>query len=156
MQNFFYTLLLVLILSLHSGLFAQDKDLGLGIIVGEPTGMSGKYQLGDNKAIDFALGFSVFGDKSRLSFHADYLYQLNEFIPSEDNIPFYYGFGLRLRTHSREAGSFGVRGVGGLIVNLRNMPLELFFEAAPVFQLLPDTRLKFDAAIGGRYYFQIR
>lgn len=146
----------LLFLMLTSVLSAQSNEFGLGLIIGEPTGISGKYWLEENRAVDFAVGFTTFGDKNRLSVHADYLYHLNGIIPSNDDIPFYYGFGIRLRTHSSENGSFGVRGVSGLIVNLQKVPVELFFEIAPVFQLLPETKLKLDAAIGARYYFRIR
>ena len=139
-----------------SALQAQSDKLGLGVIIGAPTGLSGKYWIAEDRAVDFAFGFTMFGDRSRFSIHADYLYHLAGVIPSSAEIPFYYGFGIRIRTHAKEQGSFGVRGVCGLLVNLREMPVELFFEAAPVFQLLPDTKLKLDAAIGGRYYFQIK
>ncbi len=147
---------ILILLILNSGLQAQSDKLGIGVIIGEPTGLSGKYWIAEDKAVDFAIGFSTFDDRNRMSLHADYLYHLAGVIPSNDAIPFYYGFGIRLRTHSREEGSLGVRGVCGLLVNLREMPVELFFEAAPVFQLLPDTKLKLDAALGGRYYFQFK
>lgn len=155
MKLFFLISTTILMFFLNSHYIAKSKELGLGLIVGEPTGVSGKYWIDENKAVDFALGFTMLSDRSRLSIHADYIYHLKGFIPSNEDIPFYYGFGVRLRTHTSEPGSFGVRGVSGLIINLREVPVEFFIEAAPVFQLLPETKLKLDAAIGGRYYFRI-
>ena len=145
--------LLFIIIS-FSHVHAQTEKFGLGIIVGEPTGISGKYWLDQTKAVDFALGYGLLGDKSRLSLHFDYLYHTDRNLIENLNMPIYYGFGLRIRTHSEEKGSLGVRGVIGILENLENYPVELFFEIAPVFQLLPETKLKLDAAIGGRYYFQ--
>jgi hypothetical protein len=144
--------LLYLLIS-FSQLYSQTNKFGLGIILGEPTGISGKYWLEEKKAIDFALGYGLLGDKSRFSLHVDYLYHTdNDFIENL-GMPVYYGFGVRLRTHSSERGSLGVRGVMGVLQNLDKYPVEIFLEVVPVFQLLPETKLKLDAAIGGRYYF---
>ena len=86
------------------------------------------------------------------SLHVDYLYHIDDLIQTSEKIPFYYGFGMRLRLNDKENG-LGVRGVAGIIYNLHEYPVELFFEVVPVFQLFPETALKLDAAVGGRYYF---
>lgn len=52
---------------------AQDRGFGLGIIIGEPTGVSVKGWLSDERAIDGALAWSLFGH-SWFSAHADYLF----------------------------------------------------------------------------------
>jgi hypothetical protein len=38
---------------------AQDSGFGIGIIAGEPTGLSGKLWLGGNNALDMAAAWSL-------------------------------------------------------------------------------------------------
>ncbi len=134
---------------------AQKSDLGIGVIFGEPTGISAKYWITESNAVDFALAYSFVGVRTGLSLHADYLYHINDLIKSEYNIPFYYGFGVRLRTNNHHSDSFGVRGVAGLLLFLKDYPIDVFIEAAPIFNLFPETYLNLDLAIGARYYFQL-
>jgi len=50
----------------------QSGDFGLGVILGEPTGLSAKVFQGNNRA--FALGAAwSFGNEASLHLHADYL-----------------------------------------------------------------------------------
>jgi hypothetical protein len=37
---------------------------------------------------------------------------------------------------------------------LKKLPIDVFFEVAPSFRLLPTTGLDLDVAVGGRYYFK--
>lgn len=149
----FTALLLSLLLLLSSSLFAQDKGFGIGFMVGEPTGISGKYWLHNNNALDFGLAYSLLSGNKRFSFHTDYIhhdpYLLNTDLPLE----IYYGVGVRFRFKSDDQGTFGIRGVGGILWIDQKLPLDLFFEVAPVFRLFPSTGLNFDIALGGRWYF---
>ena len=143
----------ILLLFISANVFAQEKDFGLGLMVGEPTGISAKYWLSQSEAVDAGLGYAFFGSNSHLSLHVDYLYHRFDIIEHYETFPVYYGFGLRLR--AGDESNFGVRGVTGVAFHLRNAPVDVFFEIAPVFQLFPETKLKFDAALGARYYFNI-
>ena len=42
---------------------AQERDLGLGVIIGEPTGISAKLWTSPVNALDFGLGWSYGGDR---------------------------------------------------------------------------------------------
>ncbi len=148
-------LFVILIVFSLSDLSAQDKGYGAGIILGAPTGISGKYWLDKTNAIDAAIGYSFLENASRFSFHVDYLYHNYSIIKSSIVVPVYYGFGLRMRFKSGEEGSVGIRGVLGASLYLRDQPIELFVEIAPSFRLLPSTALDFDAGLGARYYFDI-
>lgn len=133
--------------------YAQDKNFGLGIMLGEPTAISVKYWTSSTNAWDFGLGYSFVNAENKTSIHADYLYHIPNFIKAKYRIPFYYGFGVRLRFHSHESSNIGARGVAGLAMLLDEIPVDIFFEVAPVFSLLPKTSLNLDAALGARYYF---
>ena len=66
-------LFFISIVSLFSiGVFAQDSGLGLGLIFGEPTGLSAKMWTSERTAIDAALAWS-FSTPGWFHVHADFL-----------------------------------------------------------------------------------
>jgi hypothetical protein len=132
----------------------QDKGFGLGIMIGEPTGLSAKYWLGAENALDFGLAYSFIRKKSALSLHADYLFHNYDLIKSAERFPVYYGFGGRLHAVSGGSAWLGARGVAGIAWLSRELPIDVFLEVAPIFNILPETSLHFDVALGARYYFQ--
>lgn len=147
-------IIFIFLLLTNDNSYCQDKNLGIGIIFGEPTGISGKYWTSPTNAWDFALGYSFVNDKNMFSFHIDYLYHIKDLIKAKYRVPFYYGFGGRFRFHNNESSSIGARGVAGLVMLLDEIPVDIFVEFVPVFTLFPKTSLNFDAAIGTRYYFK--
>lgn len=133
---------------------AQDKGFGLGIIIGEPTGISAKYWTTESNAFDFGLAYSFVQKFSAISIHADYLYHNFNVIKSDYRFPIYYGFGARIRFVNDSDNSLGARGVIGIAWLNNNLPLDIFFEVVPVFNLIPATSLNLDMALGARYYFK--
>jgi len=61
-------LILVMMVGMTGGARAQGK-LGVGVILGEPTGIAWKYRLGGAEALDGAIGLSP---SDRFRFHIDY------------------------------------------------------------------------------------
>jgi hypothetical protein len=143
------------ILTFLGTIFSQESGYGVGVMLGEPTGISGKYWLDNTTAIDLGIATGIFGENTGFSIHTDYLYQIDNLLESKYKIPFYYGFGLRIRFPQNSQMQLGVRGTAGLLMYLKNLPIDVFFEIAPSFRLLPTTGLDFDIAIGSRYYFAI-
>jgi len=130
---------------------AQNKGFGLGMIVGEPTGVSFKYWTGSNSAFDGALAWS-FVDGGALHIHADYiLHSFNLFPVPSGSLPLYYGIGARIKFLD-DAG-IGVRVPVGLAYLFSSTPIDIFFEIVPILDLTPKTDFKINAAIGGRYFF---
>jgi hypothetical protein len=144
------TLGALLVLALFSGeAFAQGgKKLGLGLILGNPTGGSAKYWLSETQAFDAALGFS--GD---LEMHADYLWHAwNAFPqPPQGKLGLYLGAGPRLEL--KDDNEFGIRGVFGATYLVDKYPWDVFLEVVPVLRVTPGPSMGLDAALGGRYYF---
>ena len=131
---------------------AQSSGLGLGLILGEPTGISMKYWTGRTTAIDGAVAWSI-GKYSGTHLHGDYLWHIFNLINiRRGKLPFYYGVGARLGLGGKE-NRVGIRGVAGLAYLLADLPLDVFLEIAPVFDLSPKTDLDLNAAIGIRYFF---
>ncbi len=63
----------IILLLLASSAMAQDRGFGLGVILGEPTGLSGKYWTSSTNAIDGGLAWS-FRHAGFFHVHADYLW----------------------------------------------------------------------------------
>lgn len=138
---------------------AADKGtFGIGIILGEPTGVSAKLYLQDDQAIQAGLGFAFIGDGIHL--HVDYVFH-PWILQSRDSfvLPVYIGPGIRLinREKGRDNQEFaiGVRGVIGLLFDFKGVPLDAFVEVAGLVEIEFDDGLGLDinAAAGARYYF---
>ena len=143
---------------------AQDRPFGLGIIIGEPTGLSAKLWTSADNAFDFGLGWSVGGDRisrfngtygggSRVHFHMDYLWHSFHAIHSSERFPLYYGIGGRFNSGGGYNSSVAVRGVLGIAWLPRETPIDVFLEVAPSLQLTPSSGFGIDAGLGARYYF---
>jgi len=135
---------------------AQGKGFGLGIMVGEPTGLSAKLWTGGSNAFDFGLGWSVINShddsKTNLHFHMDYLWHAWNAINSAERFPIYYGIGGRFNSHDDD-GSLAIRGVLGIAWMPHNNPFDIFLEVAPSLELTPSSGFGIDAALGARFYF---
>ena len=152
MRKLLPAIVLILLLITFENNYAQDKGLGLGIIIGEPTGLSGKYWLNTNNALDFGLAYSFVRKNSAVSLHADYLYHAFDVIKSDYRFPVYYGFGARLRLVDGDDNALGARGVIGVVWLSDKLPIDVFLELVPVFNLFPSTSLNLDMGFGARFY----
>jgi hypothetical protein len=123
----------------------------LGLIIGQPTGISGKVWTGSRTAIDAAVAWSL-SDSDHLHVHGDFLIHDPWLLGSSDgSVPFYYGIGGRIVTKSET--TLGARIPVGVGYYPSTVSLGLFLELVPVLDLLPDVELDMDAAIGVRYVF---
>jgi hypothetical protein len=130
---------------------AQDKNIGLGIIVGEPTGVSFKYWTSSTTAFDAALAWS-FIDGGAFHIHADYIFHnFTLFRISGAKLPFYYGIGGRIKTANKS--QLGVRVPLGIAYMFNTAPVDIFLEVVPILDLAPQTDFRINAAIGARYFF---
>lgn len=136
----------------------QTNSFGLGVMVGEPTGISAKYWISNNNALAFGLGWSAYHHRynetgSRVHFHMDYLWHSFDAIRSEENFAVHYGIGGRFKDRGGDNGSIAVRGVLGLNWLPSDSPFDVFIELAPSLELTPATGFGFDGALGARFYF---
>ncbi len=132
---------------------AQDQDQDrptnreVGIIVGEPTGFSGKFWTSDRTAIGLGLAWS-FGGRGSMHIHGDYLFHHRIEDPDLD---FYYGLGARLLM--RDDAALGIRIPLGIQYNIPDTNLSAFFELAPMLNLAPATDFDLNGGLGIRYFF---
>ena len=144
--------------------FSANKTFGLGLMLGAPSGLSGKYFVSSSNAIDFGIGaVRYYRRRDGLHLHADYLWHpvsLASTRPFE--LPLYFGVGARVfdfddDRFDDDGFALGVRAPLGIALDFNNVPVDVFFELALVIDFLFDYRddifTDLNGAIGARYYF---
>ncbi len=130
---------------------AQGSGFGLGIILGEPTGVSFKSWVGRREAIDVAVAWSFDGEGA-IHIHADYLFHnFRLFRAEKGQFVLYYGIGARVKTVHRT--QVGIRIPLGLSYLFERDPIEIFFELGPIMNVTPKTLFRMTTGVGVRYYF---
>ena len=145
-------LTLVVAVALPISTWSQDRGFGVGLMLGEPIGLSGKTWLSQQNAVDFGLAYS-FRSKGYFHIHADYLWQFPHVIQSEERFSAYVGIGGRFAL-GKGSGIVGVRIPIGAAFWLGSAPIEFFIEGAPILDLAPATGLSGNGGIGARFYFR--
>jgi hypothetical protein len=126
---------------------------GLGIIVGEPTGLDLKYFLNDENAIEGAVAWSFSGDTD-VHIQVDYLYHFYDWIKVEKGLlPVFIGVGGRVAFVENADDKLGLRIPVGLSYEFEGGVVDVFGELVPVLELAPDTDFDFEGAIGARFWF---
>ena len=143
----------------------KGKDFGFGLILGDPTGATIKYWTNSENAFDFYVGSSYFG---RIRVGGDYLWHFDAF--NSNVVKMYAGLGLVVGVGNgsgiwykedknkfyywEEDNSlgFGARGLLGINIVPRNVPLEIFFELGPLMGISPNYGFNVDGALGVRFY----
>jgi len=149
MKSIFFALATFL-LSAHLAQAASQQK-GMGLIIGEPTGFSGKIWLKEKFAVDAAAGWSV-GKNGATYLHIDSLWHNRDFFQvSRGAMLLYYGVGGRFLV--KNSSVFGVRIPIGLSYEFDRAPIDVFVEAAPIMNLVPSTTLDLSLAFGIRYFF---
>ena len=134
---------------------AQDKGIGIGVIVGDPTGISTKIWTTQSTALQFAVAWrsrdAFLG--TRVSFSGDYVWHSFNAIHSNERFPVFYGVGGVIASGGGFVSALGVRGVLGIDWLSREVPVDIFLQVVPVLVLSPSTDLQVGAGLGIRYFF---
>jgi len=131
---------------------AAHARTGIGIIAGEPSGFSFKHWVGEDTAVDAAVGWSI-GDGDFYA-HADYLWHRTiEDTKMGGSAPVYYGVGGRLLVRDGDDSKVGIRIPIGLDYRFDDGRFDVFVEVAPIFNFLPETEFDLSLGFGGRFYF---
>ena len=133
-------------------------QMGIGVILGAPTGLSFKFWQSRETALDLALAWDF--NKDYFHIHGDYLYHFP--VKAEGFSPnsffTYIGIGARMMFKSdsgKNDNLLGVRGVGGIEFLPPAVPLDVFLEIAPVVNLIETTDFDVEGGIGLRYKFNL-
>jgi len=148
-----YCAIVLIIFFATNALALERKKFGVGIIAGEPTGITIKYMLDDKSAIDAGVGWETGGD-NEFHIYGDYLYHMNDLIKvTHGKLPLYFGGGLRFIDREKKKDKLGIRIPVGIEYLFKDLPLGAFFELVPILNLTPDTDFDFEAGIGIRFFF---
>jgi len=139
---------LAAVLFLPAAALAQSGGTGLGIVLGEPTGVTARFMKGGNNfQVHAAWSFS---DEAALQLNGDYLRSGR--LETDPMMPFYFGLGVRVKF--ADDARLGVRVPLGVNHFFRGHPVEVFAEVVPILDLVPDTEFDFNGAVGLRWYFR--
>lgn len=136
----------------------SNHSFGLGIMLGEPTGLSFKVWNRQTVAWDAGAAWSFVSGKY-FQIHSDVLlHNFNLFKVQTGRMALFYGAGARIKF-----GSSGADGDSDVVISLRvpvgisyefdKTPVELFIEVVPMLDLVPRTDVTMAGAVGFRYYF---
>lgn len=164
----------LLVLGLPHGAQAQTEGTGIGASLGvtnsavafdrNPVGFAAKSWLSDRHAIAGMTSFYIGGDQSSDSAQAggqsywllqgDYLFHnFNELEVEEGYLALYVGAGAQLTIFEDADNQFALRAPIGADYMLGSAPIDIFVEVAPTLNVTDPSALRFDGAIGFRYFF---
>ncbi len=140
----------------------QGNNFGLGIALGSPSGLTGKYYLNDKNAIQGTVGLG-FVDGNHFNVTVDYLYHFNLMGQSAFKLDAYAGFGAYLwkwfdNDNSNDNADKKMIGIGariplGLAFVFAKLPIDIYLEVAPSLTVVGRTGFGVSGALGFRYYF---
>ncbi len=148
--------------------FEANKTFGVGLELGEPTGINGKVFLQPDQALDFGIGEIYHhyygGDGGHI--YVDYLWHPTVLTSQEAfELPFYIGVGGRAWSFDYNCGgrtctgaeAFGIRVPIGISFDLNNVPLDIFVQATPTLDFFRDYAthdvfLDIDFSVGIRFW----
>jgi hypothetical protein len=132
-------------------LWAQEGQFNLGVMLGNPTGVSARYHTGQRTALDASFGYH-FRKINHLVLTADFVGSPWTFRVEGDEFRIFLGAGLGLGFLS-DLG-LSLRLPAGITHHLEDPPLELFAELVPTIQLTgPDNGFWLDGCLGVRWCF---
>jgi len=160
--------------------FESNKGFGLGLELGFPTALAGKYWLGEgsDRALQFGVGYlDYYYDWRGFYAYVDYVFHLTSLVSTEAfELPFYIGVGGQFWswTDYNYVGGFcnpnnycggdalGVRVPIGIAFDFNNIPIDIFLQLIPNADIFfstpagyPHGALEFfiGGSAGIRYYF---
>lgn len=153
--------------SVRASSVGQTRKVGVGVVLGQPSGVTVKYHLTAMHAFAAQIGI---GWLDGYHFRANFDYNLHITVArtAEFDIPIYFGAGLSLfgwfeyhrwyfwggdEGQYRSQVGFGLRVPVGVSLNLNKVPLEAFGEIAGGFGFFPRLGGYLDGVVGVRYYF---
>ena len=148
------TVLVCSFLLLSLTVFSQKGDVGLGVNLGNPTGISAKFWTGDRTAVDASIGYYI-SRINHLRLNADFLLHPWAFDSEQDLVRLYLGLGAGLGFASEI--SITLRFPVGAAYYFSGIPLEAFVELVPAVQLVGPggTGFRPEGCLGIRWYFNM-
>ena len=147
--------------------FEANKTFGLGLEFGAPFGLTGKYFLSQDRALQFGLG-TIYHWRERDGLHVylDYLFHPVVLASNPTfELPLYFGFGGRIwdiddygRRDLNQSLAIGLRVPVGIAFDFNNTPLDIFLQLAFTLDFYTgdyyrDVYGDVNGSVGIRYWF---
>lgn len=147
--------------------FEANKTFGLGLELGSPAGITGKYFLNESNALQFGLGWynGYYRDYFGYHIYGDYLWHPISLVSaSAFELPLFVGVGLQFADFEDrrdrvydDAIGFGIRVPVGIAFDFNDIPLDIFLQFVPSLNFYDGYRdrggIWVDFSIGIRYWF---
>ena len=150
-----FAVLCAAVLAIAAGpVAAKEKKVGLGFILGEPTGLDVKFWLANQHALEFGVAWSLSGN-NEFHIQGDYLFHKFDVfdLTTGDDFPLFFGIGGRMILVDNYKDVFGIRFPVGLTYIFANYPFDIFGEIVPILDVAPDSDFDLEGAIGARFWF---
>lgn len=133
---------------------AEHGPIGLGLMLGDPTGFTGKILLSDMIALNIVLGAAWYNGNN-FHTHVDVTFQFDLKKWPLGALDIYFGVGPKFGWFwTADTMQFGFRAPIGLTWEFERYPVEVFAELGPGAWLLdPGPGFDLDASVGARYFF---
>ena len=147
---------------------AQNQGVGVGTSLGvtngapavdrNPIGLNLKAWTSDRQAVSGMTSFFISGTapgaQSYWILQGDYLFHdFNQLDVGEGLLALYVGAGGQYTVFEDTKNQFTLRGPLGVNYLLGSAPIDVFVEVAPTIRVTDPSALRFDGAIGFRYFF---
>jgi len=146
-------LLLIALAGIAQAAHASHGNVGLGIQLGEPTGITAKFWLDRTSAIDATVGWNLISD--RFTLQAGYLYHFPLDVPT-GSLAAYVGVGGLMGARGDDhPGDGDIYLAGRIPLGLEYIydPISFYAEVDPLVYLIPATDFRPGGGIGFRFYF---
>ena len=149
------TLILFLALTLSSVALAEGPN-GVGIVLGEPTGITFQHKINAERFMDFTFAYDW--DDEEWMLMGDYKVHLPTLFGSGVPVMPYIGGGLFLHIEGEDKAHkddvvIGLRIPFGVDWKVPDTSFSLFGEVAPGMEFIPKTDAEIQAGVGGRFFF---
>lgn len=132
---------------------ADGGPFGLGLVLGEPTGVTIGYRLNQKSLLDAAIGLDVFDDNGFYGHVVIDFFVLGDLLGGGSvGLSPYIGIGGFVADAGNDV-AIGARAPFGLSLDFRRAPVQIYLEAALGLLIVPDVDLGVGGALGFRYYF---
>lgn len=148
----------MLTLGLSLGLFSFSAlakgpgPLGVGVVLGQPSGITARYRLKSNRSVDANIAWSM-NSPGYVAISSDYLFEVKNFAHIDQaTFDLHYGLGAAIVTASGFTG-IGARAPVGVSYFFKDPAVQIYLEISGLLTLVPDSDFWIHGALGARYYF---
>lgn len=141
----------IIVLLALAGAAVGTAQTSVGVILGEPSGLTAKQWLGEQAAAEVVVAWS-FVSQMAFYVHLDYKQHFYQEDIDPGLILVYAGIGPRVYIRG-DGVTIGARIPVGIEYRFEGAPLEVFLEVAPGLNVFPETKPSFGGGIGVRFRF---